>query len=323
MQLGCAILSDSRTLRQHASARVHTDDTGVSSASGRLGPVSASARIEDAVDWVLRVCGMCLPMDWALRCMVGRRAIAVLTVMLGGVVSAYAADARVAVATNFRDACTEIGQAFGAATGHRAVFSFGSTGQLYAQIVQGAPYDVFLAADEARVGRALAEGLAIKGSRQTYATGRLVLFSMHKSLVTGRDTLASSSFDRLAIADPAIAPYGAAAVQVLRALAVHDRIRDKLVRGQNVAQAYQFVYSANADLGLVAQSQVALHEQGSRWVVPEHLHEPIKQDAVLLRHGAANDAARAFLEFLRGPQADAVRSRFGYGWLGERLDRPK
>ena len=252
-------------------------------------------------------------MDWALRCMVGSRAMAVLAVMLGVIVSAYAADTRVAVATNFRDACTEIGQAFGVATGHRAVFSFGSTGQLHAQIVQGAPYDVFLAADAARVGRALAEGLAIEGSRLTYATGRLVLFSMDKSLVNGPETLANLSFDRLAIADPAIAPYGVAAIQVLRALALHDRIRDKVVRGQNVAQAYQFVYSANADLGLVAQSQVALHDQGSRWVVPEHLHEPIRQDAVLLRHGAANDAARAFLEFLRGPQADAVRARFGYG----------
>jgi molybdate transport system substrate-binding protein len=219
----------------------------------------------------------------------------------------------VAVATNFRDACAEIGQAFGVATGHRAVFSFGSTGQLYAQIVQGAPYDVFLSADEARVGRALAEGLAIEGTRQTYAKGRLVLFSMDKSLVHGPETLVSSSFDRLAIADPAVAPYGIAAIQVLRALAAHDRVRDKLVRGQSVAQAYQFVYSANADLGLVAQSQVALHKEGSRWAVPDRLHEPIRQDAVLLRHGADNVAARAFLEFLRGPQADAVRARFGYG----------
>ncbi len=252
-------------------------------------------------------------MDWALRCMVASLVKALLAVMLGVVVSAHAADTRVAVATNFRDACAEIGRAFGVATGHRAVFSFGSTGQLYAQIVQGAPYDVFLAADEDRVGRALAEGLAIEGSRQTYATGRLVLFSMDKSLVNGPETLADSSFDRLAIADPAIAPYGIAAIQVLRALAVHDRIRDKVVRGQNVAQAYQFVYSGNADLGLVAQSQVALHEQGSRWVVPEHLHEPIRQDAVLLRHAAPKDAARAFLNFWGGPKADAVRARFGYG----------
>ncbi len=313
MQLSCSIPSDPVTQRKYATFTGHRDDTCAASASGRLGSVPASARTGDAVDWVLRVRGMYPPMDWALRCMVGSRAMAVLAVMLGVVVSAYAADTRVAVATNFRDACTEIGQAFGVATGHRAVFSFGSTGQLYAQIVQGAPYDVFLAADAARVGRALAEGLAIEGSRLTYATGRLVLFSMDKSLVNGPETLANLSFDRLAIADPAIAPYGVAAIQVLRALALHDRIRDKVVRGQNVAQAYQFVYSANADLGLVAQSQVALHEQGSRWVVPERLHEPIRQDAVLLRHGAANDAARAFLEFLRGPQADAVRARFGYG----------
>ena len=313
MQPSCSILPDSVAQRKHPTARGHRDDSCVASVSCRLRSVPTSARIGDAVDWVLRVRGIYPQMDWALRCMVGSRAKAVLAVMLGLGVSAHAADTRVAVATNFRDACTEIGQAFGMATGHRAVFSFGSTGQLYAQIVQGAPYDVFLAADEARVGRALAEGLAIEGSRQTYATGRLVLFSMDKSLVNGPETLASASFRRLAIADPAVAPYGIAAIQVLRALAVHDRIRDRVVRGQNVAQAYQFVYSGNADLGLMAQSQVALHEQGSRWVVPERLHEPIKQDAVLLRHGAANVAARAFLEFLRGPQADAVRARFGYG----------
>lgn len=245
--------------------------------------------------------------------MLGSRAEALVAAVLWAAISTYAAETKVAVAANFRDAGTEIGRAFGAATGHRAVLSFGSTGQLYAQIVQGAPYDVFLAADRARVERALAEGLAVKGSRQTYASGRLVLFSMDTSLVTGPETLTGAGFERLAIAEPAIAPYGLAAIQVLRALAVHDRIRDKVVRGQSVAQAYQFVHSANADLGLVALSQVVLHEKGSRWIVPEHLHEPILQDAVLLRRGAANAAAKAFLEFLQSPQADAVRARFGYG----------
>lgn len=227
--------------------------------------------------------------------------------------SAHAAETRVAVAANFRDACTEIGRAFGEATSHRAVFSFGSTGLLYAQIAQGAPYDVFLAADRARVDRALAEGLAVEGSRQTYASGRLVLFSMDNSLVTGPETLTGAGFERLAVAEPEIAPYGTAAIQVIRALAVYDRIRERLVRGQSVTQAYQFVHSSNADLGLVALSQVVSHQNGSRWIVPEHLHEPILQDAVLLRRGAANAAAKAFLEFLRSPQADAVRKRFGYG----------
>lgn len=252
-------------------------------------------------------------MDWALRCVRGGCLAALGAAMLCVAPSARAAETLVAVAANFRDACTEIGRAFGEATGHRAVFSFGPTGQLYAQIAQGAPYDVFLAADRARVERALAEGLAVEGSRQTYASGRLVLFSMDTSLVAGPETLAGAGFERLAVAEPEIAPYGSAAIQVLRALAVHDRIRDRLVRGQSVTQAYQFVHSSNADLGLVALSQVVSHQEGSRWIVPEHLHEPILQDAVLLRHGAANAAATAFLEFLRSPQADAVRTRFGYG----------
>ena len=252
-------------------------------------------------------------MDWALRCGRGGCLVAFGAAMLGVAPSAHAAETLVAVAANFRDACTAIGRAFGEGTGHRAVFSFGPTGQLYAQIAQGAPYDVFLAADRARIERALAEGLAVEGSRQTYASGRLVLFSMDTSLVAGPETLAGAGFERLAVAEPELAPSGSAAIQVLRALAVHDRIRDRLVRGQSVTQAYQFVHSYNADLGLVALSQVVSHQEGSRWIVPEHLHEPILQDAVLLRHGAANAAAKAFLEFLRSLQADAVRTRFGYG----------
>ena len=267
----------------------------------------------NGLDWVARVRRTCSPMAWVMLCVRGGRIAALVGAMLCVATSAHAGETRVAVAANFRDACIEIGRAFGEATGHRAVFSFGPTGQLYAQITQGAPYDVFLAADRARVERALAEGLAVEGSRQTYASGRLALFSMDTSLVTGPETLTGAGFERLAIAEPAIAPYGLAAVQVLRALAVYDRIRDRVVRGQSVAQAYQFVYSANADLGLVALSQVVLHEKGSRWVVSEHLHDPILQDAVLLRHGISNEAAQAFLEFLRGPQADAVRARFGYG----------
>ncbi|MDE0106864.1 MAG: molybdate ABC transporter substrate-binding protein [Bryobacterales bacterium] len=282
-------------------------------AARRLRSTLAQPQIEDGLDWVLRVRGAYSPMDWALRCVRGGCLAAFGAAMLCVAPSAHAAETLVAVAANFRDACAEIGRAFGEATSHRAVFSFGPTGQLYAQIAQGAPYDVFLAADRARVERALAEGLAVEGSRQTYASGRLVLFSMDTSLVTGPETLTAAGFERLAVAEPEIAPYGSAAIQVLRALAVHDRIRDRLVRGQSVTQAYQFVHSSNADLGLVALSQVVSHQKGSRWLVPEHLHEPILQDAVLLRRGAANAAAKAFLEFLRSPQADAVRTRFGYG----------
>ena len=238
---------------------------------------------------------------------------ALLAVVLGVPGAVRAGEARVAVATNFRTAAIEIGRAFRAATPHVAVFSFGSTGQLYAQISQGAPFDVFLAADQARPAKAVEEGFAVPASRFTYALGRIVLFSMDETLVTREATLRSGKIARLAIAEPALAPYGAAAVEVLQALDVHDVLRDRIVRGINVAQAYQFVHSGNADAGFVALSQVALHAGGSRWIVPRGLHAPIAQDAVVLRRGAGNAAALAFVQFLQGPEAGSVRQKYGYG----------
>jgi len=227
-----------------------------------------------------------------------------------------AADAgrvRVAVAANFTDAATQIGRHFEAATGHRAVYSFGSTGQLYAQITQGAPFDVFMAADRARPARLEDEGLAQPGSRFTYATGRLVLYSRDAGLVAGAATLRGDALSRLAVANPATAPYGAAAVAVMKALNVHGRLAGRIVQGTNIAQAYQFVATGNADAGFIALSQVIHHDRGSRWIVPEHLHAPIAQDAVLLGHGLESPAARAFIAFLKGPQADAVKRDYGYG----------
>ena len=199
------------------------------------------------------------------------------------------------------------------ATAHSAVFSFGSTGQLYAQITQGAPFDVFLAADQKRAQMSVDEGLGVAGSRFTYAQGRIVLFSMDDDLVAGPETLRTGKFAKLAIADPALAPYGAAAVEALWSLGSYDRVRERIVRGMNVAQAFQFVYSGNADIGLVALSQVARLSNGSRWLVPNNLHSPIAQDAVLLWRGISNPAASAFLAFLQGPEADAVRDQHGYG----------
>ena len=222
----------------------------------------------------------------------------------------------VAVAANFTDAAKEIGAAFEAATGHDVVFSFGSTGQLFAQIGKGAPFDVFLAADRARPARAEGAGLTVSGSRVTYATGRLVLFSRDPNRVTGPNALDAADLTRLAIANPKTAPYGAAAVAVLKALGRYEALAGRLVRGSNIAQAYQFVATGNADLGFVALSQVILTEGGSRWVVPEDLHPPIAQDAVLLKRGAANPAARAFLTFLRGAKARAIEHAFGYGTGG-------
>ena len=226
---------------------------------------------------------------------------------------ARAAVARIAVAANFRDAAGEIGAAFQSATGHTVRFSFGSTGQLFVQIAQGAPFDAFLAADSERAAKTIEEGLGVSGSRFTYALGRIALFSIDDRLVAGPETLERSGFSKLAIAEPASAPYGAAAVQALQSLDLYAKLENRIVRGLNVAQTYQFVYSGNADLGFVALSQIARHSDGSRWIVPHRLHDPIAQDAVLLKRGQSNVAAREFLEFLRGGRSDAVRHKYGYG----------
>lgn len=249
-----------------------------------------------------------------------RGALAALAAVTGGPVGAAAgADARVAVAANFRDAAAEVRAAFEASTPHTARLSFGSTGQLYAQIAQGAPYDALLAADRERPCKAVEDGWAVPGSRFTYAIGRLVLFSGDRALVRGPETLTTAEISRLAIAEPAVAPYGVAALEVLRALGRYELLRGKLVRGLNVSQALQFVHTGNADLGFVALAQIVRRPGGSRWIVPAALHSPIAQDAVLLRRGADNAAARAFLAYLRSPRAGEVLARYGYslGAIGE------
>ena len=241
-----------------------------------------------------------------------RAAVAWLLLAWGAAGSAYADEVRAAVAANFALAAQEIGELFADATGHEALLSFGSSGQLYAQITQGAPFDVFLAADRSYPRRAVEDGHAVADSLFTYATGRLVLFSVDPGRVAGRASLAEGEFRRLAIANPELAPYGAAAVEVLTALGLADRLRPRLVRGNNVAQTYQFVITGNAELGFVALAQVIAHEHGSRWIVPRELHSPIAQDAVLLRGGSDSEAAAAFLAFLRGPAAALVLARYGY-----------
>jgi len=223
----------------------------------------------------------------------------------------YGDEVRVAAAANFSSAAQEIGELFEDATGHQALLSFGSSGQLYAQITQGAPFDVFLAADRGYPRRAVQDGHGVAGSVFTYATGRLVLFSADPGVVNGRGTL-QGEFTRLAIANPDLAPYGAAAVDVLDALGLADRLQARLVRGNNVAQTYQFVMTGNAELGFVALAQVIAHEHGSRWIVPSELHSPIAQDAALLARASGSEAAAAFLAFLRGPAAAAVLARYGY-----------
>ena len=242
-------------------------------------------------------------------------AIGFIAVLLSaaGSLPGSAGETRVAVAANFTESAKEIGVLFEKATGDKAIFSFGATGQLYTQITQEAPFEVFLSADKKTPQKAIAAGLAINDSLFTYATGKLVLFSKNADLVKGEETLKGGNFTRIAIANPETAPYGAAAIEALKALGVYDALAAKIVQGNNIAQAYQFVDTENAELGFVALSQVALKDGGSRWVVPDKLYREIAQDAVLLRRGDANPAAKAFLTFLRGPEARAVLEKFGYG----------
>lgn len=236
-----------------------------------------------------------------------------VAVALGGPWSAEAGQTSVAVAANFTDAANEIAQAFQEKTGHEAVLSFGSTGQLYTQITQDAPFEVFLAADAERPQLAEDEGLALPHTRFTYATGRIVLWSRDPDQVRGQATLEDGDFDKIAIANPVTAPYGAAAVQAMEALGVHQQLESKIVQGNNIAQTYQFVETGNAELGFVALAQLAGKSEGSRWEVPLDLYPTIRQDAVLLERGADNQAARAFLAFLQGPDAARIIARYGYG----------
>ncbi|MGQ3018785.1 molybdate ABC transporter substrate-binding protein [Phenylobacterium sp.] len=226
---------------------------------------------------------------------------------------ARAAETRIAVAANFAEPAQEIAARFEATTGHRAVLSFGSSGQFFAQIANGAPFDVFLSADAERPIKVEADGLSVRGSRFTYATGRLVLWSRTPGLVDGGGAiLARGGFDKLALADPKTAPYGLAAVETLRRLGLSDQLSPRLVTGTSITQAYQFTDTGAAELGFVALSQVVGHDRGSRWIVPATHHSPIAQQAVLLKRGADNAAARAFMVFLKGPEARAIIRRYGY-----------
>lgn len=227
---------------------------------------------------------------------------------------ALAAETNVAVAANFTEAAKEIATAFKAKTGHDAALSFGSTGQLYTQITQAAPFDVFLSADEARPKKAVEEGYAVPDSLFTYAIGQLVLWSKNPALNASPETLKAGAFEKLAYCNPVSAPYGTAAVETMKALNLYDKLQPKLVQGENISQAFQFVDSGNAELGFVALSQVVKTNAGSRWLVPQNLYSPIRQDAVLLKKGAGNETARAFVAFLKGPEGRAIIEKFGYAF---------
>jgi molybdate transport system substrate-binding protein len=224
-----------------------------------------------------------------------------------------AAEVKVAVAANFTQPAKEIAARFKARTGRDATLSFGASGQFYAQIANGAPFEVFLSADRERPEKAEADGLAVAGSRFTYAVGRLVLYSKTPGLVDNRGAvLATGRFSKIAIADPKAAPYGVAAIETLKKRRVYTTLQPRIVQGSSITQAYQFVDTGAAELGFIALSQVVSVKGGSRWIVPASDHAPIDQQAVLLKAGANSAAAKAFLAFLKGPEAKAIVRKYGY-----------
>ena len=224
-------------------------------------------------------------------------------------------EALVAAAANFAEALTEVERAFEAAQPHRLRVAAGATGKLYAQILHGAPFDVLLAADQERPMLLERDGLAVPGSRRTYAVGRLTLWSADSQRIGGNvpTLLASGSFRRLAMANPDLAPYGAAAREVLTGFGLYAALEKKIVTAENVGQAFAMVATGNAEIGFVAASGVRSAGGGSRWDVPADLHAPIRQDAVLLSRAEHNIAAQAFLDFLGTRRARAIISGYGYG----------
>jgi len=228
-------------------------------------------------------------------------------------------EVQVAVAANFAAPFQKIAAGFEATTGHKAVAIVGATGKFYTQIKAGAPFEILLAADAETPRKLLDEGLAVRGQTFTYATGKLVLWSAQPGVVDIRgEVLRKGRFQHLAIANPKLAPYGAAAVETLKALGLFDSLSrsTRIVQGESIGQAHQFVSTGNAELGFVALSQVAPPDRpavGSMWVVPARLYTPIRQDAALLGRGADKAAAQALMSYLRGAAAKSVIQSYGYG----------
>jgi molybdate transport system substrate-binding protein len=230
--------------------------------------------------------------------------------------AASAGQVQVAVASNLAAPMQRIAAGFARATGHEAVVVLGSTGKFYAQIRSGAPFDVLLAADEATPARLEREGFGERGTRFTYAIGQLVLWSADPARVDARgQVLLKPAQGKLAIADPKLAPYGAAAIETLQHLGVLAAWQPELVQGENIGQAYQFAATGAAPLAFVALAQVMADgriARGSAWIVPANLHAPLKQDALLLKRGASNAAAAALLQYLKSDAARAILRGYGY-----------
>lgn len=230
--------------------------------------------------------------------------------------SSAAGEAQVAVAANFSAPMKQIVAMFEQDTGHQIRASYGATGKFYAQIKNGAPFEALLAADQERPERLEQEGVGVPGSRFTYATGRLVLWSAKPRLVEdGESLLKAGDFNKLSVANSKLAPYGEAAMQTLSALGVKDALEPKLVMGENIAQTYQFVDSGNAEVGFVALAQVMEDgkiAKGSGWIVPSDLHEPIRQDALILQGGKDNPVVAELFGYLQTEKVRALIREFGY-----------
>ncbi len=239
---------------------------------------------------------------------------AALTALLSSFAgSAEAGQTNVAVAANFTEPANEIAALFKQKTGNQAILIFGASGAFFTQITHDAPFQVFLSADQDRPKAAVEGGYAVPGSLFTYAIGKLVLWSKVIDVTKGDEALKAGAFLKLSIANPTAAPYGTAAVETMKALGVYDALKAKIVQGNSVAQAFQFVDTRNAEVGFVALSQLFGVTAGTRWLVPQDLYPPIRQDAVLLKKGENDEVAKAFLEFLKGPEARAIIEKFGYG----------
>ena len=228
----------------------------------------------------------------------------------------HAAEVHVAVAANFIAPMKAIAADFEKDTGHRAELAFASSGKFYAQIKSGAPFEVFLSADEAKPAKLEREGMTVLGSRFTYAIGILALWSARNNLVDDKGAvLEKGQFKHLALANPKLAPYGAAAMETLAKLGVTDKVKSRIVQGENIAQTYQFVTTGNAELGFVALSQVMKDgriTRGSTWIVPAGMHGSIRQDAVILANGKGNSAGNALMKYLKGEKATAIIESYGY-----------
>jgi molybdate transport system substrate-binding protein len=236
--------------------------------------------------------------------------------LIAAAVGTQADEIQVAVAANFTAPMKEIAAAFEKETGHVVKAAYGATGKFYAQIKNGAPFQALVSADDATPTKLIQEGAAVEGTQFTYALGTLVLWSAKPGFVDPKgEVLAKGDFEKVAIANPKVAPYGAAAVEALTGLGLLDKIEPKFVTGENIAQTFQFVSTGNAELGFVALSQVMENgkiTKGSAWVVPAKLHAPIRQDAVVLEKGKGNPAVTALMEYLKGVKARTIIRAFGY-----------